>query len=300
MFRRIFLRSNLAPLWFSSPLLFLPTCEKVGGDVSSSSSSSSSSNLAPSISSFWSNAVPAVKRIVNRSLVTQCSAQYSSYTYPANNPIEDRHVIPSTDQKKGNWECVAVFDGHGGWQVSEFASTTLLPLLRSKIEDVSEIDELSIDKNIIQAFEEVEMQYVEMVKEAFKIGFGEVAKVGSCVLVALKRGDRLVIANCGDCRAVLGTRLSPGEAGIESPAAGNESVTPRDIGSSSTTSFPYNLIGSIMPATSTSTSEKPAPYPVTDGTYTSTRLSSDHNAREPLEHLNLIMNHPGEVYTRYT
>ena len=30
------------------------------------------------------------------------------------------------------------------------------------------------------------------------------AKVGSCVLLAFQKADRLVIANCGDCRAVLG------------------------------------------------------------------------------------------------
>ena len=36
------------------------------------------------------------------------------------------------------------------------------------------------------------------------MGFGEVAKVGCCALLALKRGNKLFTANCGDCRAVLG------------------------------------------------------------------------------------------------
>jgi hypothetical protein len=47
----------------------------------------------------------------------------SSYTYPANDPIEDRFVIP-TNAADGvkDWAMTAVFDGHGGWQVAEFAS----------------------------------------------------------------------------------------------------------------------------------------------------------------------------------
>lgn len=212
--------------------------------------------------------------VISRSTTT-CTG-YSSYTYPANNPIEDRHVVPELT-KKGNWEVVAVFDGHGGWQVSEFASKELLPLLREKIEKVDEWDELSIEKNIIESFEEVEQQYVKKVKEAFKMGFGEVAKVGSCVLVALQRGDCLVIANCGDCRAVLGTKLPPD---LTESRQQELSTAPKEPPVLS------NLFSSILPHQVMS----PDPELI----YTSTRLSSDHNAREPLEHLNLLKNHPGE------
>jgi len=37
------------------------------------------------------------------------------------------------------------------------------------------------------------------------LGFGNVSSVGSCVLLALNYNHKLVLANCGDCRAILGT-----------------------------------------------------------------------------------------------
>ncbi len=35
------------------------------------------------------------------------------------------------------------------------------------------------------------------------MGFKETAAVGSCALIALKVGDKLYIANCGDRKAVI-------------------------------------------------------------------------------------------------
>jgi pyruvate dehydrogenase phosphatase len=53
----------------------------------------------------------------------------------------------------------------------------------------------------------MEHEIIGKVRPAFNLGFGEVAKVGSCVLLALRKADRLVVANCGDCRAILGTAV---------------------------------------------------------------------------------------------
>jgi pyruvate dehydrogenase phosphatase len=78
------------------------------------------------------------------------------------------------------------------------------------------------------------------------MGHGEVAKVGSCVLVALKNADRLVIANCGDCRAILGSEDN----------SGTKDKTKR---------------------------------------FLATRITSDHNARVPLERMLLEKNHPNEA-----
>jgi pyruvate dehydrogenase phosphatase len=130
-------------------------------------------------------------------------ATFSAATYPANDPIEDRHLYRSA----GDWSVAAVFDGHGGWQVSDFASQSLVDKVLQSIGDVSEKDEIRIDERIQQSFEAMEHEIIGKVRPAFNLGFGEVAKVGSCVLLALRRADRLVVANCGDCRAILGTAV---------------------------------------------------------------------------------------------
>jgi serine/threonine protein phosphatase PrpC len=43
--------------------------------------------------------------------------------YPANNPIEDRYKASQLTSL--NAYAVSVFDGHGGWQLSEFTSKRL-------------------------------------------------------------------------------------------------------------------------------------------------------------------------------
>lgn len=138
---------------------------------------------------------------------TSSSAKiYSVHTYPANNPSEDRF---DTKIKK-KWNACAVFDGHGGWQVSDFSSKSLLDTIIGNVDDIDTTDEIALDAAITNSFQEVESNIINSIRSPFKIGFGEVAKVGSCVLVALKNENRLVVANCGDCRAILGTESGLG------------------------------------------------------------------------------------------
>ncbi len=131
----------------------------------------------------------------------RCYCNFSTATYPANNPTEDRFL---TSEDK-NWKVAAVFDGHGGWQVSEFVSKNLLSVVLANLSDVNESDNIKIDEKMSKSFNFIESQIIESARPSFQLGFGEVAKVGSCALLAMKKADRLVIANLGDCRAILGS-----------------------------------------------------------------------------------------------
>ena len=54
----------------------------------------------------------------SRRLEAQAPPWTAVASYPANHPIEDRHkTFPVGDTV----QVAAVFDGHGGWQCSEFA-----------------------------------------------------------------------------------------------------------------------------------------------------------------------------------
>jgi pyruvate dehydrogenase phosphatase len=135
--------------------------------------------------------------------------QVSMATYNANNPSEDR--LFSIGPVSG-WSCSAVFDGHGGWNVSEMASKELPSALAKHMTLANTHDEIS--DAIDATFDEVENSYIESVRKAWEYGFGGVAKVGSCVLLAMKKEDQLVVANLGDCRAVLATE-KPQEVAAE-------------------------------------------------------------------------------------
>ena len=80
------------------------------------------------------------------------------------------------------------------------------------------------------------------------------AKVGSCVLIALKKDDRLIISNCGDCRAVLGSSEHQQQHQQQQQHA-------------------------------TDYLQKP---------FYATRINRDHNCRVPYEQLQLQLKHPKE------
>ena len=189
-------------------------------------------------------------------------------TYPANNPTEDRSVHQSGP---GGWQAAAVFDGHGGWQVAELAHRTMLQhvaaayaarahaggLLSYLYTDPALDCIVHMEQDLLGAFRSVEKTFKDKVSAAFALGFGPLAKVGCCALVCLQRGDRLVLANLGDCRAVLGSSLALAPSSSSPPS------------SSFSTAAQFK--------------------------YLATRLTHDHNARVALEALQLRRRHPNET-----
>jgi pyruvate dehydrogenase phosphatase len=152
-----------------------------------------------------------------------------------------------------------VFDGHGGWQVSEMASKVLTEKVEALLDGRggdtvkssnvnSNVNQMSgtlastpshvTEANLIRIFQETETAYIDSIRYAFSLGFGEVAKVGSCVCLAVVEDDNLVVANLGDCRAVLVSEV--------------------------------------------------------DGHMHGAQITRDHNCREPIERLALEQMHPGE------
>lgn len=169
---------------------------------------------------YFAKASPVVLAChLNWNQKSEC-ARFSAATYPANDPIEDRHL----SKHVGDWGVAAVFDGHGGWQVSDFVSQTLVDKVMEGIAHVNEKDEIAVDEKILAAFESMEKDVVSRVRSAFNMGFGEVAKVGSCVLLAFKKADRLIVANCGDCRAILGSAVPAAAAAPKDASQATDAV----------------------------------------------------------------------------
>jgi len=191
----------------------------------------------------------------------------STATYPANNPIEDRHIVGVF----GGCPVGVVFDGHGGWQVAHFAAQKLVPCMFERLESGPGVEALTreeVAQRIIESFRKVDDEYVSSIRAAYARGFGEVGKVGACVCVALVRpvagqaGRReLVVANAGDCRAVLGTY----DAACAARVSSSEGLAVALEVTGKTT----NLVG--------------------------LHLGRDHNAREPREQEALCRAHPGET-----
>lgn len=167
-------------------------------------------------------------------------SKVQGYSYNANKPCEDRF---STYRNSNTDDTIGfVLDGHGGWQVSNYVSSRILKLLHDNILSLDpNKDIILIQERIKAIFNELENSYIQSIQAGYNLGYGEVAKVGTCALFAVKKDRNLIIGNCGDCRAVIGT------------------VSPND-----------------------------------DSRYYATRITMDHNCREPLEALKLMKSHPNE------
>jgi pyruvate dehydrogenase phosphatase len=119
--------------------------------------------------------------------------------YPANEPCEDRFNCYQFKNLDGYY--AAVFDGHGGWQVSEYAMKQLHVYLDDELKRAKS-DE-GIKRAIKDAFNRVEKDWYDTAKVAFDKGFPKVAYVGSCALIAVVHNNKLYIANAGDSKGVL-------------------------------------------------------------------------------------------------
>jgi pyruvate dehydrogenase phosphatase len=150
------------------------------------------------------------KRLLTGGLCSLAGAVFSApqefghVSYPANLPIEDRFVLGELCSGK----VAAVFDGHGGWQVSEFLHRNVV----QKIKEIRIRTQQDWQIVLASAFDELENQLRDSVRGSYRLGFAKVASVGSCAIVALVFDKHFVVANAGDCQAVV---VSLGDNGVK-------------------------------------------------------------------------------------
>lgn len=96
---------------------------------------------------------------------------------------------------------VAVYDGHGGWQVADMCARKMQTYLEENL--AGKKREKDVIKGIKKAFDQVESDALNVAKGCFNAGFAQTAYVGSCALVAIVHENKLYVANAGDCKGVL-------------------------------------------------------------------------------------------------
>ena len=159
--------------------------------------------------------------------------------YQANKVIEDRFSFkvlvpskPSRDRPK--WFAASVFDGHGGWQVAEYLKNQLHNHFDVALDEVDvttaqsvrllkdsyrvlpsdnpapgfTVDTRPEDQHAVLALQNAYNHCDSVIQDqifpaAVDFKFSRVARVGSCAISVLVSDDSLVVANAGDCQAVL-------------------------------------------------------------------------------------------------
>lgn len=220
-------------------------------------------------------------------------ALVSVASYQANDPIEDRWVYGT----RSNMFIGAVLDGHGGWQASEFAKNNLVQAITAECtHNANNSDPSQIAAAMVRAYQRTDRAFIDKVRGAFEVGYGAVAHTGCCALTAVVSDNAVVVANAGDCRAVLGVVSSTGFAG-SSAAGGNGSSLSSSSSSGSSAAVPgedtaVTHAGHAAPvegSTAASGSSKSSKLFIS-----ALALSEDHNSRMPREVARLKAAHPGE------
>eukprot|EP00382_Lankesteria_abbotti_P000071 CAMPEP_0113846874 /NCGR_PEP_ID=MMETSP0372-20130328/1548_1 /TAXON_ID=340204 /ORGANISM="Lankesteria abbotti" /LENGTH=377 /DNA_ID=CAMNT_0000816063 /DNA_START=118 /DNA_END=1251 /DNA_ORIENTATION=+ /assembly_acc=CAM_ASM_000359 len=142
----------------------------------------------------------------------RCVVTGGTSQYAANTPIQDR--VFTTKMKISAAQttdvCLGmVVDGHGGWQMAERVYQLLPETLHKALEKMgarsptSVVPLSEVRLAMERAFETVDEQLLECIQSSLELGFSRTAKCGACACVVLVAGDSLIVANAGDCKAVL-------------------------------------------------------------------------------------------------
>lgn len=255
----------------------------------------------PLLSLSLSPAAAALPQASRYDIVGTGATAISVATYQANELLEDRWAVLTSSaaakqptaigdvnsrfERNGKPLLFAsVMDGHGGWQASEYTRKALPLAVFDELQNASDIDDpLQISSALTRAFQRTDRGFIDSVRGAFELGFGAVARVGCCTLGAVISSEWIVVANAGDCRAVLGhVSRTPPETG----ARARESVSPAGASEG----------GGDGDAQAVTTSAQRTKEATMETLFvTAIPLSDDHNARLPREVARLRAAHPGEA-----
>jgi len=133
--------------------------------------------------------------------------------------IEDRFAYDELFVNGSSLFLVAVFDGSGGWQVAHFLERELLPLVREKLRPdggkmilsstnhactTQQHDPELVGDALKSSYEELDAVLKGKIQQTLQLGFDRFACIGSCACTVAVTDNHYVIANSGDCKAVLG------------------------------------------------------------------------------------------------
>jgi len=139
--------------------------------------------------------------------------------------MEDRHLISNRLGGFAHAHLFAVFDGHRGYEAAEFASVNIERAIQSEWgahgDDMGAILTAAmtkVDDAFVSRFEALKAKEMSASKSAQQ----GARNPGCTAIVGLLWGDRLCVANAGDCRAVLSRNGRPMALSIDHSAETNE------------------------------------------------------------------------------
>ncbi|KAI3845443.1 hypothetical protein MKX03_010176 [Papaver bracteatum] len=123
------------------------------------------------------------------------------------NPPCDHDLDINEDDKdeESKYDFFAVYDGHGGSGVANLCSEQLHKVLVNEIQGSSNLVEIHWENVMVSCF----LKMDEQVVSGKEVEDENIKSTGSTAVVSLISKDKIIVANCGDSRAVLSRAGSP-------------------------------------------------------------------------------------------
>jgi len=122
-----------------------------------------------------------------------------SIQFAANKPNEDTlstYQIKKEDKNYGYY--ASVFDGHGGWQLSEYVKKNLHLFFQEELDITKEIP-IALEN----AYNKAEKTFLDAARLCYSFGFANSAYVGACALTAIVQDNKIYTACAGDCKSFI-------------------------------------------------------------------------------------------------
>jgi len=121
-----------------------------------------------------------------------------------NSPIEDKLTISEINLSSKSY-FLSVLDGHGGYELSEYANNAFINYFNESYYSYPEymVDEKKITLSLQNTFRRIEKEFLSLVLDEVSKGNKRFSYIGTCVLIGIINNNNLYIANLGDSKARL-------------------------------------------------------------------------------------------------
>ena len=145
-----------------------------------------------------------IEKLIPKTISSKINNSAFGLQLRSNDPIEDRYSLKQFSlENQNNALFMSVYDGHGGYSLSEYANNHLFNYF---IDSYNELPKhLSTDEKIknaiLKAFLRIEKEFYDISYEKYLRGEGREATLGSCALIGIIYDNKLYISNLGDSKA---------------------------------------------------------------------------------------------------
>ena len=123
----------------------------------------------------------------------------------SNSPVEDKYILEQLLIDSQPIYFLAIFDGHGGAELSTYASTHVVSFFTSfySIQPDCSSFEDKIITSLKESLYKIETTYYDQSLTQFHQGNTKVSSIGTCALISIITKHKIFIANIGDSKSKI-------------------------------------------------------------------------------------------------